>query len=129
MNTTAAQIATDDEMIAALSNSPEFVTVTDAGHLAHLLDMDTDEIPEADETPVDPMADDVATVREIILNRIRRYAPWGGMSSVSIAQVCNWWECDGMGPVPCERAIKSLIADGTVEETRRYGALAFDALN
>lgn len=42
MNTTAtiAPAATDDEMIAALTASPNFVTVTDSDHLAELLGMD-----------------------------------------------------------------------------------------
>lgn len=51
MNTTAAQLATDDQLIAAMATSPGFDTVMDSAHLAYLLDMDEDEIPAADETP------------------------------------------------------------------------------
>jgi hypothetical protein len=121
MNTTAAPATTDDELLAAMVATPGFDTVQDSAHLAYLLDMDQDEIPAAES---DPMADDIAAVREIILNRIAKRAPFGGLFA-SVAQVWNWWEIDNMGPVPVERAIRSLIADGTVDEDRHYGALAF----
>lgn len=117
-----AAAATDTEMIAALEASPNFTVVTDADHLAYLLDVDQDE-----KAPADTMADDVATIRDIILARIERRAPFGGMTSVTVAQVWDWWECDGYGAVACERAIKSLIAGGAVQEAMHYGALAFDA--
>lgn len=120
MNTTAtATAATDAELIAALEASPDFTVVTDGAHLAELLGMD--EAPTPEEAK---MAADIATVRDVILARIAKRAPFGGLFA-SVAQVWNWWEIDGIGAVPVERAIKSLIADGTVEEDCHYGTLAF----
>lgn len=65
---------------------------------------------------------DTTTVRDIILARIARR----NMARVTTAQVWNWGEIpDAIGAVAVERAIRSLIADGTVTEDMHYGALAF----
>lgn len=125
--------ATDAEMIAALEASPNFTTVTDGAHLAELLGMTT----EVADTPAEragtdadaKMNADIVMIRAIITARIAKRAKWGGMANVTVAQVWNWWECEPYGAVAVERAVKSLIADGTVEETRFLGALAFDALS
>lgn len=77
----------------------------------------------------DTMTADIATVRQAIINRIARRAKINaGMSGVTVAAVWNWWEIDGIGAVAVERAIRGLIADELVDETRYYGALAFDTL-
>jgi hypothetical protein len=53
MNATANTTpATDAELLAAIAVSPNFVTVEGGDHLAHLLDMDQDEIPADGEVPV-----------------------------------------------------------------------------
>ena len=43
MSTNFTAQVSDDELLAALAISPDFVTVQDADHLAYLLDVDEDE--------------------------------------------------------------------------------------
>jgi hypothetical protein len=52
MDITTTPATTDDELLAAIAASADFVTVEGADHLAHLLDMDQDEIPAAEQAPV-----------------------------------------------------------------------------
>lgn len=65
----------------------------------------------------------VETVRQVIRARIARRA----YDPATVAQVWNWHEFREV-PVPAvavERAIRGLIADGTVAETALMGNLAF----
>lgn len=75
MNTTAtiAPAATDDEMIAALAASPNFVTVTDSDHLAELLGMD----------------DEPATT-EVLSDIIDRVMAWFIVSGLDEGSSLSW---------------------------------------
>ncbi len=61
--------------------------------------------------------EEIQAAREIVLGRIARHTRFGDYAASS-ADVANWHECGerGVGFLAVERAIRALIADGTVQE-------------